>query len=88
MQIRGLLYHPKESTGLWLEGYAMKCVAGAVVVLAGAVLFGAGIIAKAIMVAANQQYAHSAWAEVGITVVLLLGLVGLVVLVRGLRQGD
>ena len=60
----------------------MRAIAGALVVVAGAVLAGAGVVAHAVAEAANKfpTGGDSATAVGGI-----VGLTGLVILVSGLR---
>jgi len=61
----------------------MKTIAGAILVLAGAVLFGAGAIAEATLTAANRS-GYSPWGIMGMVGGAVLGVVGLILLATSL----
>jgi hypothetical protein len=62
----------------------MRILSGAVVILAGATLFGAGTIARAIASAANKF--DSVGADFAQGTGAVVGLIGLVVLATGFRS--
>jgi len=61
----------------------MKTIAGAIVVLAGAVLFGAGAIAEATLTAVNRS-GYSRGGNMGMIGGVVLGIVGLILLATSL----
>jgi hypothetical protein len=64
----------------------MKAVAGAVILLAGAVLFAGGAMAEAIL-AALQRSGYSAGGIVGILAGVPVALTGLILLGKGWNAG-
>jgi hypothetical protein len=64
----------------------MRAIAGAIVVLAGAVLGGAGAVAEAILSAANKSgHGAGVW-FLFVAVGAFVGLVGLGLLLKGLNE--
>jgi hypothetical protein len=66
----------------------MRCIAGAIVILAGAVFGAAGIISETQLAVANRGGGYMTAANGGMAGGAVLVVLGLVVLVTALPRGD